>query len=161
MPSTCCREFRTAAAIDALARRPASYLIAVPSIFRLLMLHERADDAFRHCRVAVYGGAPMPTPWIEELARRWPSLRLFNCYGLTEFTSVSHLLAPELARTRATPSGGPVEGVRHQIVDDAGRLLPPGEVGEIVAVRADADAGLLASRGRDARGLSRRLAAHR
>ena len=88
------REFETAAALDALAARPASYLIAVPSIFRLLMLHEHADDAFRHCRVAVYGGAPMPTPWIEELARRWPSLRLFNCYGLTEFTSVSHLLAP-------------------------------------------------------------------
>jgi acyl-CoA synthetase (AMP-forming)/AMP-acid ligase II len=124
-------EFRTEAAIEALARRPASYLIAVPSILRLLMLHERGDHAFRRCRVAVYGGASMPDTWIHELGERWPALRLFNCYGLTEFTSVSHLLHPEFALTRSDCVGRPVRSVRHQVVDDAGRLLPPGEVGEV------------------------------
>jgi acyl-CoA synthetase (AMP-forming)/AMP-acid ligase II len=127
-------EFGTTAALDALTERPASYLIAVPSIFRLLMLHERADDAFRHCRVAVYGGAPMPTAWIEELAYRWPSLRLFNCYGLTEFTSVSHLLTPEFARSHADSVGRPVHGVRQRIVDEHGRPLPSTEIGEIELV---------------------------
>ncbi|HKP18527.1 MAG TPA: class I adenylate-forming enzyme family protein [Gaiellaceae bacterium] len=114
-------EFRTEAAIEALARRPASYLIAVPSILRLLMLHDRATEAFRACRVAVYGGAPMPAGWIYELGQRWPALGLFNCYGLTEFTSVSHLLAPEFALTRSESVGRPVEGVRH-------RISPDGEV---------------------------------
>ena len=124
-------EFRTAAAIDALTRRPASYLIAVPSIIRLLMLHERADDAFRHCRVLVYGGSSMPAGWIAELAERWPGIRLFNCYGLTEFTSVSHLLDPEYSRTRSDSVGRPVEGVRHQVVDDNGQPLTSGETGEV------------------------------
>jgi acyl-CoA synthetase (AMP-forming)/AMP-acid ligase II len=124
-------EFHAATAIDALTRRPASYLIAVPSILRLLMLHERADDAFRHCRVLVYGGASMPTGWIAELADRWPGIRLFNCYGLTEFTSVSHLLDPEYARARSDSVGRPVEGVRHQVVSDDGQPLPPGETGEV------------------------------
>jgi len=124
-------EFHVSAAIEALARRPATYLIAVPSIFRLLMLHERADEAFRRCRVATYGGASMPTGWIVELARRWPELQLFNCYGLTEFTSVSHLLDPEYALTGRSSVGRPVDGVRHQIVGEEGRLLPPGEVGEV------------------------------
>ena len=144
------REFGTAAALDALAARPASYLIAVPSIFRLLMLHERADDAFRHCRVAVYGGAPMPTPWIEELARRWPSLRLFNCYGLTEFTSVSHLLGAgaraDARRLRRAPG-------RRRSPPDRGRARSsaanrPDRRDR--AGRADEDAGLLGGRGRDA-----------
>jgi long-chain acyl-CoA synthetase len=112
------REFHTEAAIEALARRPATYLIAVPSIYRLLMLHDRADEAFRVCRVAVYGGAPMPAPWIEELAARHPALRLFNCYGLTEFTSVSHLLDPEYALVRSDSVGRPVEGVGHRIAGD-------------------------------------------
>ena len=125
------REFHVSAAIDALARRPATYLIAVPSIFRLLMLHERADDAFRHCRVATYGGASMPAAWIAELAGRWPELQLFNCYGLTEFTSVSHLLDPEYALARGSSVGRPVDGVRHRIVGEVGRPLPPGEVGEV------------------------------
>jgi long-chain acyl-CoA synthetase len=124
-------EFRVAAAIDALARRPATYLIAVPSVIRLLMLHERADDAFRRCRVASYGGASMPTGWISELARRWPELRLFNCYGLTEFTSVSHLLDPEYAVIRRSAVGRPVRDVRQLVVGEEGRPLPSGEVGEV------------------------------
>ena len=124
-------EFRVADALGALARRPATYLIAVPSIFRLLMLHERADTAFRHCRVVAYGGASMPTGWIVELAARWPQLPLFNCYGLTEFTSVSHLLAPEYALARSDSVGRPVEGVRHRVVGEHGRPLPSGEVGEV------------------------------
>jgi acyl-CoA synthetase (AMP-forming)/AMP-acid ligase II len=118
-------EFHTGAAIHALAHRPASYLIAVPSIVRLLMLHDRADEAFRGCRVLVYGGASMPAAWIRELAERWPALRLFNCYGLTEFTSVSHLLDPEDALERAESVGRPVEGVRQKIVGADGE---PGEI---------------------------------
>jgi long-chain acyl-CoA synthetase len=124
-------EFRTAAAVEALARRPASYLIAVPSILRLLMLHERADEAFRGCRVVVYGGATMPPGWIHEIAGRWPRIRLFNCYGLTEFTSVSHLLDPEHALSHSDSVGRPVESVRQQIATAAGRALPVGEVGEV------------------------------
>jgi acyl-CoA synthetase (AMP-forming)/AMP-acid ligase II len=95
------------------------------------MLHERADDAFRHCRVLVYGGSSMPAGWIAELAERWPGIRLFNCYGLTEFTSVSHLLDPEYARARSDSVGRPVEGVRHQVVDDNGQPLTSGETGEV------------------------------
>jgi acyl-CoA synthetase (AMP-forming)/AMP-acid ligase II len=124
-------EFRTDAAVGALAARPSTYLIAVPSILRLLMLHERADEAFRGCRVVVYGGSPMPPAWIRELAQRWPGLRLYNCYGLTEFTSVSHLLDPEHALGRSDSVGRPVEGVRQQIAGPSGRTLPPGEVGEV------------------------------
>lgn len=124
-------EFRVSAAIEALVRRPATYLIAVPSIFRLLMLHERADDALRHCRVAAYGGASMPPGWIVELADRWPGLQLYNSYGLTEFTSVSHLLGPEHALARTDSVGKPVEGVRHLIPGQEGDPLPPGEVGEV------------------------------
>ncbi len=40
------RRFGVQAALDALARRPASYLIAVPSMVRLMMLDARADAAF-------------------------------------------------------------------------------------------------------------------
>jgi acyl-CoA synthetase (AMP-forming)/AMP-acid ligase II len=118
-------QFGVSAALDALARRPASYLIAVPGVLRLLMLHERADDAFGSCRVAVYGGSPMPVAWIAELAERWPRLRLLNCYGLTEFTSVSHLLDPELALERADSVGRPVDRVRQRIVDGEIQLAGP------------------------------------
>jgi long-chain acyl-CoA synthetase len=123
--------FGVGAALDALERSPSSYLIAVPSILRLLMLHERADAAFDHCRVAAYGGSSMPITWIDELARRWPHLRPFNVYGLTEFTSCTHILGPEEVRTRADSVGRPVPGVRHRIAGTDGATLDADEVGEI------------------------------
>jgi long-chain acyl-CoA synthetase len=123
--------FGVGAALDALERSPSTYLIAVPSILRLLMLDERADAAFGECRVAAYGGSSMPTTWIDELGRRWPHLRPFNVYGLTEFTSCTHILGPEEVRARADSVGRPVCGVRHRIVDAGGDPLPAGVVGEI------------------------------
>ena len=73
----------------------------------------------------------MPAGWAEELHARWPHLRLFNCYGLTEFTSVSHLLTPEHAIARGETVGRPVAGVRQQVVGEDGRPLPSGEPGEV------------------------------
>jgi long-chain acyl-CoA synthetase len=123
--------FGVTAALDALEERPATYLIAVPSIVRMLMLHERRDVVFERCRVLAYGGAPMPVAWIDELVHAWPHMRLFNVYGLTEFTSVTHILGPEEVRTRPDSVGRPVAGVRHRVVDPAGRPLPASETGEI------------------------------
>jgi acyl-CoA synthetase (AMP-forming)/AMP-acid ligase II len=123
--------FGVQAALDALARRPAGYLIGVPSMFRLMMLDPRAGAAFDACRILAYGGAPMPPAWIEELHARWPALRPYNIYGLTEFTSLSHALEPADAIRRATTVGRPVEHVRQRIVGDDGGDAPVGEPGEV------------------------------
>ena len=123
--------FGVTAALDALEARPATYLIAVPSIVRMLMLHERRDVAFECCRVLAYGGSSMPVAWIDELLQAWPHLRLFNVYGLTEFTSATHILGPEEVRARPDSVGRPVIGVRHRVVDSAGCAVPAGETGEI------------------------------
>jgi long-chain acyl-CoA synthetase len=125
------REFSVDAALDALERHPASYLIAVPSIYRLFMMRPRGDAAFRACRVAAYGGSPMPQSWIEELQSRWPQLRPFNVYGLTEFTSVSHVLPPELLPEHGDTVGRPVSGVAHRVVDEREQSLQAGQVGEV------------------------------
>ncbi len=123
--------FGVTAALDALEARPATYLITVPSIVRMLMLHERRDVAFERCRVLAYGGSPMPVAWIDELLRTWPHMRLFNVYGLTEFTSATHVLGPDEVRSRPDSVGRPATGVRHRVVDAAGRTVPVGQTGEI------------------------------
>jgi long-chain acyl-CoA synthetase len=125
------RRFGVQAALDALAHRPAGYLMGVPSMFRLMMLDARAGAAFEACRILAYGGAPMPPAWIEELHVRWPGLRPFNIYGLTEFTSLSHALEPADAIVRAATVGRPVEQVRQRIVGDDGGDAAPGAPGEV------------------------------
>jgi long-chain acyl-CoA synthetase len=124
-------QFGTGAARRALRLRPASFLIAVPGILRLLATSDDAESIFSACRIACYGGSPMPDGWTHELATRWPNLRLYNCYGLTEFTSISHMLAPADLASHPGSVGRPVPGVEQQIIGADGPLAF-GEVGELV-----------------------------
>jgi acyl-CoA synthetase (AMP-forming)/AMP-acid ligase II len=74
----------------------------------------------------------MPSAWIDDLRARWPDLRLHNCYGLTEFTSVSHILAPRDLADHHDSVGRPVAGVQQRIVDPHGREQGPGEPGRLL-----------------------------
>ena len=124
--------FGMSATREALLRRPASYLIAVPGILRLLTEHPDGDAMLGACRVACFGGSPMPAHWIRDMAARWPHLGLFNIYGLTEFASISHCLAPRDVLTHADSVGRPVEGAEQRIAGPGGEPLPPGEAGAIL-----------------------------
>ncbi len=126
------RSFRTQAAVDELARRQVTYITAVPSIIRLVMTHEQADRAFARARSVLYGGSPMPEAWSNELAERWPALRLFHGYGLTEFTSAVSFLTPDRAANRESV-GSPAPGVEVRIVDPDGVDVADGATGELIA----------------------------
>ena len=60
------------------------------------------------------------------------SLRLYNSYGLTEFTSVSHLCGPADVADRAGTVGRPVPGAEQKVVDGDGNELPSGEAGSLL-----------------------------
>jgi long-chain acyl-CoA synthetase len=125
--------FHAREAIAAARERPTTFVTAVPSILRLLMIHDGVDAVFAPATDVLYGGSPMPDAWIRELATRWPHLRLHHGYGLSEFASAVSFLPPELADARGESVGTPAPGVSIRLVGDAGRDVPPGEVGEIWA----------------------------
>lgn len=124
------RRYRTDDAVAELAARPATFLAAVPSMLRMLMLHKDADTAFAGIRTIMYGGSSIPRAWVHELARRWPHLELAHAYGLSEFTSVCTVLPSELASTAAESAGRPLPGVSVRVVVDD-RDAQPGESGEV------------------------------
>ncbi|MGU3502361.1 class I adenylate-forming enzyme family protein [Mycobacterium sp. C31M] len=125
------RRYRTADAAAELIAHPATFLAAVPSMLRMLMLHHDADVIFAGVRVIMYGGSAMPEAWVQELQRRWPHLRLVHAYGLSEFTSVCTFLPSDLAATKAESVGLPLPGVALRIVDDSGDDVAPGGLGEV------------------------------
>ena len=124
--------FGVEAARRALLRRPATYLIAVPGILRLLTQDEDAAAMLAACRVACFGGSPMPEPWIRDMAARWPGLGLFNIYGLTEYTSLSHCLQPHDLTAHGDSVGRPVDGAAQLVVGEAGEPVRAGELGMIL-----------------------------
>ena len=127
------RRFHASEAIAATRERPTTFVTAVPSVLRLLMINNGAEAVFSPATDVLFGGSPMPPAWTRELATRWPHLRLHHGYGLTEFTSAVSFLPPELAGAHGESVGTPAPGVSVRLVGDTGHDMPPGEVGEVWA----------------------------
>jgi len=75
--------------------------------------------------------AALPPGHILELRRKFPGARLYSMYGLTE-TKRTLYLPPEELERRPGSVGIAIPGTEVWIVDDEGRRLGPGRVGELV-----------------------------
>lgn len=79
-----------------------------------------------------YGASIMPVPVLEELARRLPKVRLFNCYGQSEVAPLATVLSPEDHRERPASAGRPVFNVETRIVNERMEDCVPRQMGEII-----------------------------
>ncbi len=92
---------------------------------------------------AAYGASIMPVEIIKQLADSFPGIRLWNYYGQTEMGPVATILRPEDQLSKPGSAGRPVLNVETALMDDTGRLLGAGEVGEIVHRSGHVMAGYL------------------
>ncbi len=82
------------------------------------------------------GGQAVSPTTVEQLERKFGAY-VHNLYGLTEVTSESHAVpaarrAPVDPKSGALSVGPPVSGYVVRVVDDEGKDVPVGEVGELV-----------------------------
>lgn len=108
----------------------------VPSTYHTLLKRSRIAQgtpaSLRHVQQA---GGHMPVALANELATALgPRVDIFVMYGATEATARLSYLPPACFPEKAGSIGLPVPGVRFEIRDAAGRAVPPGEVGELVAI---------------------------
>ena len=125
------RAYSTAEMIELLERHKVSVMVAVPTMFVLMLASPalKQHDLSR-LRMASYGGAPMAPETIVALQERL-GIDLYNMYGLTETSSLTTVMPACDALRKAEATGLPVVGVRVKVVDDEGRDLACGEVGEL------------------------------
>jgi long-chain acyl-CoA synthetase len=117
--------------LDVIERHRVTYLVAIPSMFRVLNRCQRAkprDVGSLTC--AISGGEPLPAE-VREGFRELFGLELLEGYGLTETSPVVSLNPP--AANRPGSVGRPLRGVEVAIADDSGAVggARPGSVGEI------------------------------
>lgn len=124
-------EFHRNDAIEAFRLMPSTFVTAVPSVLRMLMLMDESELVFGPARIVVFGGSPMPEAWSREMSERWPHLELVHGYGLTEFGSACTFLPPAMIHEHGESVGYPAPGVGLRLVDDKGNDVPQGAVGEI------------------------------
>jgi acyl-CoA synthetase (AMP-forming)/AMP-acid ligase II len=124
--------FKAADYLRIAATEQITHSLMVPAMYKLCLLDPSFDTHdLRSWRVGAYGGAPMPVATIVELADKLPALVLMNCYGATETTSPATLMPPGQTRAHNDTVGQPLHCVDLRVMDDEGRELPPGTLGEI------------------------------
>ena len=122
-----------AAMLAAVEAERATKLFGPPTVWIALLNHADFDRRdLSSLRKGYYGASVMPVEVLAELGERLPGVRLFNFYGQTEMAPVATVLGPDDQVRKAGSAGRPALNVETIVVDDDGRPMPAGEVGEIV-----------------------------
>ncbi|HYX24784.1 MAG TPA: amino acid adenylation domain-containing protein, partial [Thermoanaerobaculia bacterium] len=119
------------ALIELLARRGASHLVCLPSLWSEVLL--QAEPArLASLRAVIVAGEACPPDLVTRHLQALPQTLLFNEYGPTEATvwSSVHLAAAGDAYRRV-PIGRPIPGARIHLLDPGQRLVPVGAPGEL------------------------------
>ena len=102
-------------------------LPAVPQFFRALAHSPTPVDL--PLRVCISGGAPLPAETLREFTARFP-MPLLEGYGLSEASPVVSF-TPIRGPWKAGSIGVPIVGVELSIQNEAGEMLPAGQIGEL------------------------------
>ncbi len=116
---------------DFLVARGVSVAWLTAGLFRLLA--EFAPQSAAGLRQILSGGDVVPHEHVARLLERHPGLVVTNGYGPTENTTftTTHSVTRPQDSDGPLPIGTPVPGTGVHVLDDRGRLLPPGAVGEL------------------------------
>src|SRR5215207_7503034 len=122
-----------AALLATIAREKVTKLFCPPTVWISLLRHPDFDTTdLSSLRTGYYGASPMPVEVLRELQRRLPDVQLWNFYGQTEMSPLATILRPHEQLPRAGSAGRAALNVETMLVDDDGRPVAPGVVGEIV-----------------------------
>ncbi len=137
--------FDAADALRIMSTENASLFFGVPTMYIQLLAAARTSEDVPHLRECVSGGASLPVAVLEEFEKVFDT-RIYEGYGLSETSPTASVNQPWFG-TRAGTVGHPIWGVDVEIADehteDSIRLLPRGELGEIVIRGHNVFAGYL------------------
>jgi len=125
--------FTAAAALTAIQRDRATIFEGVPTMFADLLSCPDLDGYdLSSLRVAISGGASIPSPVLDAFEQRF-GVVILEGYGMTETASTTTFNI-SAAERRAYSVGKPIWGTQTQVWDPDCRRLPPGRenVGEVV-----------------------------
>ncbi|MBH1937504.1 long-chain-fatty-acid--CoA ligase [Streptomyces sp. AV19] len=128
------RAFDARAAIGLVRDLGVTTACVVPAMLRLMLAEpDVTPKDFTTLRKIVYGGSPISEALLEESLTMFGS-EFAQIYGLTE-TGNTAVCLPPAAHVPGSPrmkaAGHPYPGVRSKVIDDQGRELPTGSVGEV------------------------------
>ena len=129
------REFDPLKVLDYIEHDRVSKMFMVPAALQIVVRQPRARQVdYSRLKYILYGASPIPLDLLREC------IEVFGCgfcqqYGMTETTGTIVYLPPEdhdpAGNDRMRAAGLPMPGVEIRVIDEAGREVPCGEVGEV------------------------------
>jgi len=120
------------ALVELIQEHRATTFFGVPALLRFVNVLPDLDQYdLSSLRLIAYAGSAMPAATISRLRELFPRAKLHNFFGLTETTSMTHVLPDSDAEVRPESIGKLLPGVRQRILDEQGNDVPPGAVGEL------------------------------
>ena len=124
--------FDATRALELIAEHRVDFVFLVPTmmlrIWRLPEAERKRHD-LSAWRVLLHGAAPCPE-WLKQVFIDWlGASRVHELYGTTE-GGATWITGEEWLSHRGSV-GRPMAGWKMKILDDSGRELPPGEIGEV------------------------------
>lgn len=119
--------------VDQLVRTRVTGFSGVPYHFVALMDRSRfLETDLPDLRWIAVTGGRLPAERIAQIRQAKPGLQLHVWYGQTECAPRVTALDPRRVDRKPDSAGAPVPGVKVLIVDETGREVPRGQVGEVV-----------------------------
>jgi long-chain acyl-CoA synthetase len=115
--------------VEVLARDRVTVLEAVPTMYVALLGADRDGHDLSALRVCVSGGAALPVEVMRGFELAYGCV-ILEGYGLSETSPVASFNHPD-RKPKPGSIGTPIRGVEMRAVDEWGRDVPIGEVGEI------------------------------
>jgi len=141
------RQFETKEWMETVQQEKANRAMLVPTMLKWIIDSPDYDKYdLSSLKVITYGAAPMPFEVIKKAIEVMPKVRFINAFGQTETASTITTLGPEdhvisgtdkekekKLKRLASSIGKPMPDVEMKVIDENGKELPPGQIGEIVA----------------------------
>jgi acyl-CoA synthetase (AMP-forming)/AMP-acid ligase II len=121
--------------LGAIQAHGVTNVLLVPTMIQMLVDHPAAGDHdVTSLRIVLYGGSPITEAVLERAMKVFPAAEFVQAYGMTELSPVATMLTGKDHRdgTLLRSAGRAATHNEVQIVDDDGREVPRGTVGEVV-----------------------------
>jgi len=121
-------------ALELIQRERITVFPGAPTVYTSILDSPRFREYdLSSVRLAVTGATVVPVPLLERMRTDLGFETVITAYGLTESCGTATVCPPDTDQHRlSTSCGKAIPGTEVAIMDAGGRLLPPGETGEIV-----------------------------
>ncbi len=126
------KSFDSAKALELIQKEKVTVIFGVPAMWTAIMQVPGVEKAdFSSLRFGVAGGASQPVAILKKINETF-HIPFTEGYGLSEASSCSSLLMWDTALQKAGSVGTPFIHNEMRVMNEAGKDVKPGEVGEIV-----------------------------